>query len=126
MLSYSFIFPNFDSISSFSSSIRSTASLGDSTVVVKALTILSWSLSSESANGFEICGKLLLHVPKSLTPIALWPSRNTISLTNILEFSLAFVLGLELREYKLFAILITYFDICIFYELLELSGDIRF
>ena len=38
---------------------------------------------------------------KSLTPIALWSSWNMVVLTNILEFSLTFVLGLELRECRL-------------------------
>ena len=66
----------------------------------------------------------LAHVSKSLTPIVLWSSRNTVALTSILEFSLTFVLGLELRECRLFAILITCFDIHIFNELLELSSDI--
>jgi len=59
-----------------------------------------------------------------MTPIELWSSRNTVAFTSILGFSHALVLGLKLRESKLFAILITSFEIRIFYELLELSSDI--
>ena len=55
-----------------------------------------WSIGKRQgfalADGYEICGTLLLYVSKSQTPIALWSSRNTVTLTNIFEFSLAFVL----------------------------------
>ena len=75
-------------------------------------------------DGFKICGTLLLYVSKSLTLIALRSRKDIVALTSILEFSLTFVLGLELRECRLFMTLIACFDIRIFYEFLEFSGDI--